>query len=179
MYRQSSSSGSSEQSRVEEAGSTWSNFTKEVLEYTEWINSIIIVPLKKPGSSLRLCIDPKDLHKATRSNWWYNRTIDDLLPEPANSKYLSLLHLLWHIPLDKESSLLTTFHTPWGKNHSALATPTFWVNRERWCGSRKTWQSPKECSQYYRYCRWYPVPWQRRNPSQCSCDYLVVGDSKS
>ena len=84
---------------------------KEVLEYTEWINSIIIVTLKKPGSSLRLCLDPKDLHKAIKRNRWYNRTIDDVLPELANSKYFSLLHLLWHIPLDKESSLLTTFNT--------------------------------------------------------------------
>ena len=41
---------------------------KEVLEYTEWINSIIIVPLKKPGSSLRLCLDPKDLNKDIKSN---------------------------------------------------------------------------------------------------------------
>ena len=84
---------------------------KEVLEYTEWINSIIIVPLKKPGSSLRLCLDPKDLNKDIKSNRWYNRKIDDVLQEPANSKYFSLVHLLWHIPLDKESSLLMTFNT--------------------------------------------------------------------
>ena len=84
---------------------------KEVLEYTEWINSIIIVPLKKPGSSLRLCLDPKDLNKDIKSNRWYNRKIDDVLQELANSKYFSLVHLLWHIPLDKESSLLMTFNT--------------------------------------------------------------------
>ena len=84
---------------------------KEVLEYTEWINSIIIVPLKKPGSSLRLCLDPKDLNKDIKSNRWYNRKIDDVLQELANSKHFSLVHLLWHIPLDKESSLLMTFNT--------------------------------------------------------------------
>ena len=84
---------------------------KEVLEYTEWINSTIIVPLKKPGSSLRLCLDPKDLNKDIKSNRWYNRKIDDVLQELANSKYFSLVHLLWHIRLDKESSLLMTFNT--------------------------------------------------------------------
>ena len=85
---------------------------KEVLEYTEWINSIISVTLKKPGISLGLCLDPKDLNKVIiKSNRWYNRKIDDVLQELANSKYFSLVHLLWHIPLDKESSLLMTFNT--------------------------------------------------------------------
>ena len=61
---------------------------KEVLEYTEWINSIIIVPLKKPGSSLRLCLDPKDLNKDIKSNRWYSRKIDDVLQELAKLKVL-------------------------------------------------------------------------------------------
>ena len=89
---------------------------KEVQEHTEWINSI--VPVKKPDGSLRLCLDPKDLNKAIKRNRWYSRTIDDVLPELAGSKYFSLLDAksgYWHVPLDKESSFLTTFNTPWGK----------------------------------------------------------------
>ena len=74
--------------------------------------------MKKPNGSLRLCLDPKDLNKAIKRNQWYNRTVDDVLPELANSKYFSVLDAksgYWHVPLDKESSLLTTFNTPWGK----------------------------------------------------------------
>ena len=66
----------------------------EVKEHTEWIN--LIVPVMKPNGSLRWCLDPKDLTKATERNQWYSRMIDDILPELA-------------------SSLLTMFNTPWGK----------------------------------------------------------------
>ena len=74
--------------------------------------------MKEADGSLRLCLDCKDLNKAVKRNQWYNRTIDDVPSELANSKYFSLLDAksgYWHIPPDKESSLLTTFNTPWGK----------------------------------------------------------------
>ena len=41
----------------------------EVHEHTEWINSV--VPVMKEDSSLRLCLDPKDLNKAIKRNQWY------------------------------------------------------------------------------------------------------------
>ena len=56
----------------------------EVHEQTEWINSI--VPVMKEDGSLRLCLDPKDLNKAIKRNHWYARTLDDILPELAQSK---------------------------------------------------------------------------------------------
>jgi len=74
--------------------------------------------VKKPDGSLRLCLDPKDLNQAIKRNQWYSRTVDDILPELPHSKYFSLLDAksgYWHVPLDKESSFLTTFNTPWGK----------------------------------------------------------------
>ena len=89
---------------------------KEVREHTEWINSI--VPVKKPDDSLRLCFDPKDLNKAIKRNQWYSRSVDDILLVLTDSKYFSLLDAksrYWHVPLDKESSFLTTVNTPWGK----------------------------------------------------------------
>ena len=60
----------------------------EVKECTEWINSI--VPVMKPNGSLRLCLDPKDLNKAIKRNQWYSRTINDILPELAKSKFKTL-----------------------------------------------------------------------------------------
>ena len=92
------------------------NVIAEVREYTEWVNSI--VPAKKPDGTLRLCLDPKDLNKEMKRDKWYTRTMDDVLPELAGSKFFSLLDAksgFWHIPLDHESSMLTTFNTPWGK----------------------------------------------------------------
>ena len=88
----------------------------EVKEHTEWINSI--VPVMKPNGSLRLCLDPKDLNKVIERNQWYSRTIDDILPELAKSKFKTLKDATsgyWHVVLDLASSLLTMFNTPWGK----------------------------------------------------------------
>ena len=88
----------------------------EVHEHTELINSI--VPVRKEDGSLRLCLDPKDLNKAVKRNQWYARTLDDILPELAQSKYFTVKDATsgsWHILLDLRSSLLTTFNTPWGK----------------------------------------------------------------
>ena len=86
----------------------------EVHEHTEWINSIVLV--MKEDSSIRLCFDPKDLNKAIERNQWYARTLDDILPELAQSKYFIVKDAtsgFWHVPLD--FSLLTTFNTLWGK----------------------------------------------------------------
>ena len=88
----------------------------EVHEHTEWINSI--VPVMKEDGSLRLCLDPKDLNKVIERNQWYARTLDDILPELAQSKYFTIKDPtsgFWHMLLDLRSSLLTTFNTPWGK----------------------------------------------------------------
>ena len=88
----------------------------EVHGHTEWINSI--VPVKKPGGSLRLCLDPKDLNKAIKRNQWYCRTIDDVLPELVQLEVVSMTDTnsgYQQVPLDLASSLLTTFNTPWGK----------------------------------------------------------------
>ena len=88
----------------------------EVTEHTEWINRI--VPVMKSNGSLRLRLDPKYLNKVIEKNQWYSRTIDDILPELAKSKYKTLKDVssgYWHVVLDLASSLLTMFNTPWGK----------------------------------------------------------------
>ena len=95
----------------------------KVHEHTEWINSIALV--MKEDSSLRLCLDLKDLNKAIERNQWYARTLDDILPELAQSMYFTIKDAtsgFWHVPLDLRSSLLTTFNTPWGK-YSWLRMP--------------------------------------------------------
>ena len=79
----------------------------EVHEHTEWINSILLV--MKEDSSLKLCLDPKDLNKAIERNQWY--ALDDILPKLAQSKYFTIKDAIsgfWHIILDFRNSLLTT-----------------------------------------------------------------------
>ena len=88
----------------------------EVHNHTEWITSI--APVMKEDGSLRLCLNPKDLNKAIERNQWYARTLDDILPELAQSKYFTVEDAtlgFWHVPLDLRNKLLITFNMLWGK----------------------------------------------------------------
>ena len=69
----------------------------ELHKHAEWISSI--VPVMKEDGSLRLCLAPKDLNKAIERNQWYARTLDDILPELAQSKYFTVKDAtsgFWH-----------------------------------------------------------------------------------
>ena len=82
---------------------------------TEWINSMVIVP-KTCG--LRICLDPRDLNKAVKREKYQLPTIEDVASRLTGAKIFSLLDVksgFWHIKLTEESSLLTTFHTPFGR----------------------------------------------------------------
>ena len=84
---------------------------------TDWISSMVV--FKKSNGKIRLCIDPKPLNQALKRNQYYPLpVIDDLLPLLANAKVFSVVDAkngFWHVQLDSESSLLTTFGTPWGR----------------------------------------------------------------
>ena len=83
---------------------------------TDWINSV--VPVSKPDGSIRLCLDPKDLNKSIKRNQYCSKTIDEVSAELHRGKYFTLGDAAsgyWMVELDNESSLLTTFNTPWGK----------------------------------------------------------------
>lgn len=67
---------------------------------------------------LRICIDPRPLNKAPKREHYHLQVLDDVLPSLNKAKIFSKLDLasaFWHIQLDKESSLLTTFNTPFGR----------------------------------------------------------------
>ena len=81
--------------------------------HTPWINSI--VPAVKPDGSIRLCLDPKDLNRNLERNAYYMKTIEELSAELRGCSVFTAMDAkqgYWHVPLDKESSLLTTFNTP-------------------------------------------------------------------
>ena len=88
---------------------------------TDWVSSLVLV--EKPNGKLRICIDPKKLNKALKSNHYPLQVIEDILPDLAQAKIFSLFDVkngYWHVELDEESSFLTTFETP---HASHLALP--------------------------------------------------------
>ena len=87
-----------------------------VAEPTEWISALLVV--MKPDGRVRICIDPKPLNVALKRNHYPLPVMDDFLPELQSAKIFSTVDAkdgFWHVCLDTESSLLTTFETPFGK----------------------------------------------------------------
>ena len=82
---------------------------------TDWISSLVAV--QKPGK-LRVCIDPRDLNRAIKRPKYQMPTVDEVLPKLAKAKAFTVLDAkdgFYQVKLDKESSLLTTFWTPFGR----------------------------------------------------------------
>ena len=90
---------------------------EKVSEPTDWVSSMVVVT--KPNSDdLRICIDPTDLNKAIKRNHYPLPIIEDVLPCLGKAKIFSVLDAkngFWQVKLDKESSYLTTFNTPFGR----------------------------------------------------------------
>jgi hypothetical protein len=87
-----------------------------VSEPTSWVSSVAIAT-KKSGD-IRVCIDPRPLNTALKRERHQMVILDEILPELAKAKVFSTVDLrsgYWHCPLDLESSMLTTFATPYGR----------------------------------------------------------------
>ena len=87
-------------------------------EPTEWVSASAILNKPSAKNGIRLCIDSRPLNTALKRSKYLIRTVDHLLTEISNAKVFSSADIksaFWHIPLDKESSLLTTFSTPLGR----------------------------------------------------------------
>ncbi len=83
---------------------------------TEWVSSIVVAP--KPNGKIRLCLDPRPLNQALKRCHHPLPNIEDILPELADAKVFTKVDCkngYWQVPLDEQSSLLTTFNTPWGR----------------------------------------------------------------
>jgi len=93
-----------------------SGVISKVHEPTPWVNSIVIN--EKRSGKLRVCIDPRDLNKTIKREHYQLPTQEEITARLAGAKYFSHLDAksgFWQIPLDEESSLLTTFNTPFGR----------------------------------------------------------------
>ena len=83
---------------------------------TDWVNSI--VPVEKENGSIRICLDPRNLNKAVKREHFQLPTASDVTSKLSGASLFSKLDAkdgFWHVTLDYESSLLTTFGTPFGR----------------------------------------------------------------
>ena len=91
-------------------------FLAKVNEPTDWVNSLVIA--EKSNGKMRLCIDPKDLNKEIKREHFQIPTKEEIIGKLANATCFSKLDAtagFHQIQLDRPSSLLTTFNTPFGR----------------------------------------------------------------
>ena len=87
-------------------------------EPMDWVSSVTYV--QKANGKLCLCLDPCDLNEAICCNHHKMPTVEEVGHEFTHSHYFTKLdvhHGYWSIILDQESSLLTTFNSPFGRYH--------------------------------------------------------------
>ena len=88
----------------------------DISEPVEWLNSFVCV--KKPNGKIRLCLDPTHLNKSIIRPHHSATLVDDILHRLNGAKYFTVVDstsLIFNHKLDKESSKLMTFGTPFGR----------------------------------------------------------------
>ena len=89
---------------------------EEITSPTDWVSQMAVV--QKKNGEVRLCLDPRPLNVSLKREHYPLPVLDDILPQLSNSTVFSICDLkngYLHCPLDEQSSLLTTFATPWGR----------------------------------------------------------------
>ena len=85
-------------------------------EPTPWVNSLVY--RRKQNGRLRLCLDPKDLNAAIQREHHVTPTLEEILPKLTGATVFSIVDAkcgYWNVVLDKQSSYLTTFNSPFGR----------------------------------------------------------------
>ena len=93
-----------------------SNHIQRVRDPTEWVNNTVLVV--KPGGSLRICLDPTELNKCLKREHYVLPTASEIFSKLSDSRVFTTLDAtsgFMQLELDEESSLLTTFTTPFGR----------------------------------------------------------------
>ena len=84
-------------------------------EPTDWVSQMSVA---KKKSGIRICIDPGPLNEVLKREHYKLPVLDDVLPEltsPCKFSVCDLKSGYLHCELHYESSLLTTFATPFGR----------------------------------------------------------------
>jgi hypothetical protein len=88
----------------------------EVDEPTEWISHL--QPIRKPNKKVRICVDPQNLNRAIKRNHTQMPTLEDVLTQLKDARCFSLCDAkdgFLQVKLAEDSTILTTFWTPFGK----------------------------------------------------------------
>ena len=83
---------------------------------TEWVSSLAYA--KKKDGSLRICLDPKFLNQPLKRPHHNIPTLEELNHKFTGARYFSKLDAkagYWGVQLYKDSQLLTTFQSPYGR----------------------------------------------------------------
>ena len=110
-------------------------------EPMDWVSSITYV--QKANDKLYQCLDPHDLNEAICRDHHKTPTVEEVAHEFMHSHFFTKLDAhcgYWSIILNQESSLLTTFNSPFRRYHF---TPLAWSvpktsSRRRWIRSSKS-----------------------------------------
>lgn len=87
----------------------------KVTEPTDWVYSMVVATR---GDKIRICLDPTDLNKAVRREHYPLPTVEEVVTQCPDAKLFSVLDAksgYLQIPLNYDSSLLTTMNTPLGR----------------------------------------------------------------
>ena len=85
-------------------------------EPAEWVNLMAVV--EKPNGELRICLDPRDLHKETKSEYYQLPPFEEIARRLSGANVFNKIDANkgdWQIPLGESSTKLTTFNTPFGR----------------------------------------------------------------
>ncbi len=88
-----------------------------VSEPTDWVSSMVVTH-KKDRQEIRLCINPKDLNTALKRPHHPMRNVEEVASQMSGATVFSVLdakNSFWQIRLDRKSSMMTTFSTPFGR----------------------------------------------------------------
>ncbi|XP_018397777.1 PREDICTED: uncharacterized protein K02A2.6-like [Cyphomyrmex costatus] len=83
---------------------------------TDWVNNMQLV--ETPDGSLRICLDPKALNACIKREHFLIPTTEDIIGQLSGKSIFTILDLsngFWQLELDRKSSDLTTFMTPFGR----------------------------------------------------------------
>lgn len=88
-----------------------------VSEPSDWVSSMVVTH-KKDKHEIRICINPKDLNTALKRPHHPMRSVEEVASQMSGVTVFSVLdakNSFWQIRLDRKSSMMTTFSTPFGR----------------------------------------------------------------